>query len=100
MAAEHEITPGVLVMCKGGTPNPSHRLFAGTVHTVRELACQTDFGNRHGRLWFLDPPTMCRMEGFSYLELTWSADYLTVLRNPGEDAKDEILRPLPVEVTA
>lgn len=98
MAAAHEIRPGVLVMCLGNTPNLEHRKFAGTVHTVKDSAVMAR-GEGTCTVWTLEPPTMIHGD----FELVWSHDYLKVLRNPGEDERDEstaYLPPVPMKVAA
>lgn len=93
VAEAHEIRPGVLVMCLGNTPNRAHRRFAGTVHTAKESKVLTHAdGQRTYVVWTLNPPTVLKE---AELELWWGHDHLKVLRNPGDDERDESAAYLP-----
>ena len=99
-----EIKIGTLVQCLGGTPNPAHHKFAGTIHTVRERVFR---GTNAEPAYFLEPPTdvngMTFRDGRPF-ELSWSRKYLRILDNPSDDAVDQTLlwKPVPTtdEVTA
>jgi hypothetical protein len=77
--------PGVLVMCLGGTPNLAHRKHAGTIHRI-DRAAQFQAGDFGDTTWHLDPPTIT-----GGVDLVWSKAYLRIIRDPGEDARDETL---------
>jgi hypothetical protein len=89
-----QIRPGVLVQILSA-PNPEHRQHAGEIHVVGEMAKRLFNGDEPA--WHMDPPILhCG----GRMNLQWTAKYLRVLRNPGDDEQDESLRYLPPAPTS
>jgi hypothetical protein len=65
-------------------PNPAHRQHAGEIHFVGRQ-CPRDPTH-----WHMDPPVI-----HCGLDLQWTAPYLRVIDNPGDDATDESAAWLP-----
>lgn len=64
-------------------------VFVGQIHRVSHRSTQYE------NSWLFEPPLM-----YGKRLVSWQDRDLRPIRDPGDDARDEMLRPLPEEVTA
>ncbi len=77
-----------------------NRLLIGRIVRVMELGVPTDPNCYAALVWRFEKPVCLAYSGRKVTVFGCADNCLRPLRDPGDDALDEMLRPLPEEVTA